>query len=48
MRMNKLYLKMTVGEAVEIGKVMIKDGYCDALTVLANLCQIKHKDNENG
>ena len=31
--MNNLYLHMTLGEAVEIGKVMVKDGYCDVPTL---------------
>ena len=43
--MNNLYLQTTLGEAVEIGKVMIKDGYCGVPTLLANLCQIKHENN---
>lgn len=45
MRMNSLDLHITIGEAVEIGKVMVKDGYCDVSTLLSNLCQIKQKQS---
>ena len=45
MIVNNLDLHITVGEAVEIGKVMVKDGYCDVSTLLSNLCQIKHNQS---